>query len=373
MLTRAKIAAKNPESKRENSVSKIQKTDISQFINSPIDHILFLQRTIGNRTVQRLFEKSVVRTPESGGEIKASIKNNRQKNIHEHEATEGVLRIEEPIVQLKPTWSVARSAMERSEIGYVSLKTSTPTSVVFRREPFPALLYTSGCMAIATTIAGVHQFALDRAGASPPQGSLGMGFTSPRVRITRPQISLISETTDRGTFWSVQETTADIDIESRFAEAGDHDQGIGETDGGICSPSRPGNVRLQVFFHVSDSVSRQAASGEEDHCNDFVYAFERTFARESIEINRLRGRRFGPVASEAAARRLVQISLSRTDAQWEREFLRLGEQTDRRDRNHWHTFVTGAATVDAGCTRVTIPVVAGLSFRAGVPPERVLR
>lgn len=43
--------AKKLEAKRENRASQIQKTSPSEYISSPIDQILFLQRTIGNQAV----------------------------------------------------------------------------------------------------------------------------------------------------------------------------------------------------------------------------------------------------------------------------------------------------------------------------------
>ncbi|MFN3533023.1 MAG: hypothetical protein ACK41Q_11000 [Candidatus Brocadia sp.] len=60
MQTRAKITAKIPEAKRENSFSQRRRNDFSQSISSPIDHVLFLQRTIGNQEVQRLFKSGVI-------------------------------------------------------------------------------------------------------------------------------------------------------------------------------------------------------------------------------------------------------------------------------------------------------------------------
>ncbi len=91
MLTISKIAAKTPETKRENSVAKTQRTDFSQSINSPFDHILFLQRTIGNQAVQRLFKTGV---------IQAKLKIGQPNDIYEKEAdriAEEVVRMPEPI------------------------------------------------------------------------------------------------------------------------------------------------------------------------------------------------------------------------------------------------------------------------------------
>lgn len=51
-----KTTAKKPEGRRENSVSQSQKTDFSHSANSPVDRILFLQKTIGNQAVGRLIK-----------------------------------------------------------------------------------------------------------------------------------------------------------------------------------------------------------------------------------------------------------------------------------------------------------------------------
>jgi hypothetical protein len=62
MHARTEIAAKTPESKREDSVFKAKRTDFSQSANSSVDHILHLQRTIGNQAVQRLFQSGAIQT-----------------------------------------------------------------------------------------------------------------------------------------------------------------------------------------------------------------------------------------------------------------------------------------------------------------------
>ncbi len=112
MYERAKIIAKTPEAKKENSVSKIRKTDFSQPVNSPIDYVLQLQRTIGNQAVQRLFKSGV---------IQAKLKIGQPNDIYEQEAdgvAEQVMRMPENIavsgqpsafkqndesIQMKPT------------------------------------------------------------------------------------------------------------------------------------------------------------------------------------------------------------------------------------------------------------------------------
>jgi hypothetical protein len=57
MSEKAMIVTRKPEPKRKNSVSRTRKTGFSQTTRSQVDHILFLQRTIGNQAVQRLIRK----------------------------------------------------------------------------------------------------------------------------------------------------------------------------------------------------------------------------------------------------------------------------------------------------------------------------
>ena len=93
MSERVKVTSKTPESKRDNSVSQTRKIDFSQSTTSPIDHILFLQRTIGNQVVQRLFKSGV---------IQAKLKIGQPGDIYEQEAdrvAEQVMRMPEPSLQ----------------------------------------------------------------------------------------------------------------------------------------------------------------------------------------------------------------------------------------------------------------------------------
>jgi outer membrane protein OmpA-like peptidoglycan-associated protein len=60
MSERVKTTSKTPESKTENSASQTKKVNFSHSINSPIDQILFLQRTVGNQAVERLLKSGVI-------------------------------------------------------------------------------------------------------------------------------------------------------------------------------------------------------------------------------------------------------------------------------------------------------------------------
>jgi len=93
MTERARILAKKPEAKKEVSVSRTRKTDLSQSMNSPADRILFLQRTIGNQAVARLIKS---------GDLQAKLAIGKPGDRYEQEAdrvAEQVLRMPEPQVQ----------------------------------------------------------------------------------------------------------------------------------------------------------------------------------------------------------------------------------------------------------------------------------
>ncbi len=97
MNSRVKAALKTSRPERSNSVSQIRKPVFSHSISSPVDHILFLQRTIGNQAVQRLFKSGLIQT---------KLKIGQPGDIYEREAdrvAEQVMRMPEPTVQPKPT------------------------------------------------------------------------------------------------------------------------------------------------------------------------------------------------------------------------------------------------------------------------------
>lgn len=54
MGDRVQLQAKTSEVKRENAVLQTRRPGFSQFLHSPVEHLLTLQQTIGNQTVQRL-------------------------------------------------------------------------------------------------------------------------------------------------------------------------------------------------------------------------------------------------------------------------------------------------------------------------------
>jgi hypothetical protein len=96
MGEKVQVAAKKPEVKRENLASKSRNADQSQSMSSPVDQVMYLQRTIGNQAVQRLIKS---------GALQAKLKIGQPGDRYEQEAdrvADAVMRMPEPQVQRQP-------------------------------------------------------------------------------------------------------------------------------------------------------------------------------------------------------------------------------------------------------------------------------
>ncbi len=97
MAESTKITAKAPEAKQANVVSQTRKPERSQSIESPVDRILHLQRTIGNQAVQQLMKSGV---------LQAKLRIGQPNDKYEQEAdlvADQVMRMPEPYIQRQPT------------------------------------------------------------------------------------------------------------------------------------------------------------------------------------------------------------------------------------------------------------------------------
>lgn len=104
MYDRAKVAAKKSKTK-EFKTTQTQKNRFNNH-SSPLDQILFLQRTIGNQAVERMIKN--VHSPSSvvREQIQAKLKIGQPNDIYEQEAD----RVAEQIVS--SSWSVVNSQKE---------------------------------------------------------------------------------------------------------------------------------------------------------------------------------------------------------------------------------------------------------------------
>jgi len=93
MGEKVQVAAKKPEVKRENLASKSRNADQSQSMSSPVDQVLYLQRTIGNQAVQKLARSGAL-------QAKLRIGQPRDKYVQEADrVADAVMRMSEPQVQ----------------------------------------------------------------------------------------------------------------------------------------------------------------------------------------------------------------------------------------------------------------------------------
>ena len=85
--------AKVPEIKQSNSNSRVRRTERLQSMDTPVDRILFLQRTAGNQAVSRLMRS---------GALQAKLRIGQPGDVYEQEAdrvADAVMRMPEPGVQ----------------------------------------------------------------------------------------------------------------------------------------------------------------------------------------------------------------------------------------------------------------------------------
>ncbi|HIH86658.1 MAG TPA: hypothetical protein HA304_01990, partial [Methanosarcinales archaeon] len=93
MGERVSQITKAPEVKQSNSNSRVRRTEHLRSLNTPVDQILFLQRTAGNQAVSRLIKS---------GALQAKLRMGQPGDIYEQEAdrvADAVMRMPEPGVQ----------------------------------------------------------------------------------------------------------------------------------------------------------------------------------------------------------------------------------------------------------------------------------
>ncbi|MCD4677525.1 MAG: DUF4157 domain-containing protein [Desulfobacula sp.] len=93
MAEKVQHSTKTAEVKRENSASKTRKIESPQSMSSPVDQVMYLQRTIGNQAVQRLIKS---------GALQAKLRIGQPGDKYEQEAdrvADAVMRMSGPQVQ----------------------------------------------------------------------------------------------------------------------------------------------------------------------------------------------------------------------------------------------------------------------------------
>ena len=89
-----KTAVKAPETKKENQISQVQKGNFYQPLSSPVEQILFLQRTIGNQAVQKLMKS---------GALQAKLRIGAPGDVYEQEAD----RVADAVMRMPQTQALS--------------------------------------------------------------------------------------------------------------------------------------------------------------------------------------------------------------------------------------------------------------------------
>jgi hypothetical protein len=100
MSERVVLTVKKAEVFRDNSDSRMRRTNHSRSVNPSVDRILFLQRTVGNQAVQRLFKS---------GALQAKLMIGQPGDVYEQEAdqvADAVMRMPEPQAVSSDTLSI---------------------------------------------------------------------------------------------------------------------------------------------------------------------------------------------------------------------------------------------------------------------------
>ncbi len=140
MTEKANPTTKSPETKKDWRSRNVQNdSSPSKSVATPLDQIMYFQRTIGNQAVQRLLQGSEIRSQESGGRgrglfkrIQAKLKIGQSNDKYEQEAdrvADQVMRMEEGKEQRAE--SKTQSALRLSPC--VAVQTKLQSSLVQRQ------------------------------------------------------------------------------------------------------------------------------------------------------------------------------------------------------------------------------------------------
>ncbi|MFZ7127164.1 MAG: hypothetical protein ACOWWM_13505 [Desulfobacterales bacterium] len=234
----------------------------------------------------------------------------------------------------------------------------------------------TACTPSATDIKGVQDFAQKAAGAAPPPGSFGAGFTSPQLQYQPTELPIKTRKSAKGLTCRPESVSPSVTTESRYVKPGTHPvPGLTvEVPADICK-KKGKDLTLPLYAKISEDISKLAGQAEEEHCADFGYAFEQTVGRWGAEVNKLAkaNKSYGPAAGEEACRALVRKDLSKTLSQRLQDLASLAPKTDLRDQKGYHSFVLdwdAGVSVEDECTKVVVPVKKGPKLKVGEIPSK---
>jgi hypothetical protein len=222
---------------------------------------------------------------------------------------------------------------------------------------------------------GIQDFALKTAGATPPAGSFGAGFTSPRVSYSPTELDITTTKTDKGLTCKPKAVTPTLKTESRYVSSGTHRVPHLEFEVPSEACGKKGKpLSLPVYVSVSKEISDLAKQAEEEHCDDFGYAFNQTVGIWGTEVNRLvqSGKTYGPKDTADNCKKLIEKDLTKTLGERLKDFANLAPKTDTRDQKGYHSFELdlSRASVDEKCSKVVFDVIKSSTNRIGSVPSK---
>lgn len=156
-----------------------------------------------------------------------------------------------------------------------------------------------------------------------------------------------------------------LSITSKFAEPEvDVDTGITKT------VAKCGDKKVPIFTTITQTLSDLVKQGEQEHCDDFNLAFNRTVSPCAVELAKLESQTF-PAKNEGECYNAIFSRLGFDPIDCSQEFLILS--VDQRDPPGWHGFDLAPTSED--CNKVTATNVKASTNKIGDPsvaPSKII-
>lgn len=202
----------------------------------------------------------------------------------------------------------------------------------------------------------------------PGAGQKDLGITTLYLgQVTYPQVKMIR----KGRKWTLAPTKAVLPaITSFYTGKSSYFQGKRiAVNFPNCTKSK-----LPVQWRITSSGAAKIAEGEQEHCNDFHFAFNYSLARYAAEVNRLAGKK--TYWKKRSFLRLLKKNTGVAPNQWRNKFIGLTQKTQIRDTKKWHEPVIKHQMVrgKTDCKYFRITVDSGSFKHIGkYPPSSIIK
>jgi hypothetical protein len=144
-----------------------------------------------------------------------------------------------------------------------------------------------------------------------------------------------------------------------------------DVDTGITKQvSKCGDKQVPVFTTITQTLSDLVKQGEQEHCDDFNLAFNRTVSPCAVELAKLENQTF-PAKNEGECYNAIFSKLGFDPIDCSQEFITLS--VDQRDPPGWHSFDLVPTSED--CNKVTATNVKASTNKIGDPavaPNKII-